>query len=48
MNISIIGLGKIGYYYDHKINGNIQTLSKAFIKSKIFNLGMRNRSKIKI
>ncbi len=38
MNISIIGLGKIGYYYDHKINGNIQTLSKAFIKSKIFNL----------
>jgi hypothetical protein len=38
MNVSIIGLGKIGFYYDYKLKKSIQTLSKAFYQSKFFNL----------
>ena len=38
MNVSIIGLGKIGFYYDYKLKKSVQTLSKAFYQSKFFNL----------
>jgi predicted dehydrogenase len=38
MNVSIIGLGKIGFYYDYNSNKNIQTYTKAFSKSRFFNL----------
>ena len=38
MNVSIIGLGNIGFYYDYRLKKSIQTLSKAFYLSKYFNL----------
>ncbi len=38
MNVSIVGLGNIGFYYDYKSDKIIQTLSKAFYKSKLFKL----------